>query len=331
MNKKHTITIGGQEYDAVTGLPVSAHTEEQTPEDVPTPAKAAHAAAHHTASSLLHKTTQRSVTLSRKFTKRPAPARLDITTHRAKPAMWPHQAVEASTHPQVRKFAPHPVAIKKLEDTGPVIHPHVAKAHALSAAKAERAQQGGLTTHVAASHVKHEAVAKAVASTHKPTKDHKHRFWQQRQRVSGIVAATFALVLLGGYFTYLNMPSLSVRVAAAQAGVDASYPNYRPDGYALNGPVTYSDGRVSMNFKANSSDAGFTVNQSKSGWDSDAVLDNYVAPRAGSSYVPFTERGLTIYTYDNSAAWVNGGILYTIEGNAPLSNEQIRRIATSLL
>ena len=39
------------------------------------------------------------------------------------------------------------------------------------------------------------------------------------------------------------MPTLSVRVAASQAGIDASYPSYRPDGYALNGPVTYGDGR----------------------------------------------------------------------------------------
>ena len=86
-----------------------------------------------------------------------------------------------------------------------------------------------------------------------------------------------------------------------------------------------------MNFKATTSDANFSVNQSKSSWDSDAVLDNYVTPKAGSSYMPYTERGLTIYTYNNSAAWVNGGILYTVEGNAPLSSEQIRRIATSLL
>lgn len=127
------------------------------------------------------------------------------------------------------------------------------------------------------------------------------------------------------------MPNLSVRVAAAQAGINAGYPNYHPDGYALAGPVTFSDGRVSMNFKANGGNHTFTINQSKSGWNSDAVLDNYVSPRAGSSYIPYTERGLTIYTYDNNAAWVNGGILYTVEGDAPLSSEQIRRIATSLL
>jgi hypothetical protein len=154
---------------------------------------------------------------------------------------------------------------------------------------------------------------------------------RSRQRVVAILSATLAIVLLGGYVTYLNMPALSVRVAAAQAGIDAGYPNYRPDGYALNGPVTYSQGEVAMNFKANGGNQTFTLNQSKSGWDSAALLDNYVTPKAGSDYTPYTERGLTIYTYGNNAAWVNGGILYTIQGNAPLSSTQMREIATSLL
>lgn len=324
MNKQQTVTIGGQQYDAVTGLPVSKAPAVVTPVKKP----AASTATRTPAASHLHSTTQRSATLNRKFTKRPAASRTAIVSHHAKPI---HHDIKPVTHPQVRKFAPHPVAATKVMDIGPTVHPHVAKAHALSAAKAHQAAQPVAAKHVPAASIKKSAVAKAVQSTDTTRKDHKPRFWQQRQRVTSVVAATFAIVLLGGYFTYLNMPSLSVRVAAAQAGINAAYPNYRPDGYALNGPVTYSDGKVSMNFKANASNAGFTVNQSESSWNSDAVLDNYVTPRAGSSYMPYAERGLTIYTYDNNAAWVNGGIFYTIEGNAPLSSEQIRRIATSLL
>ena len=47
-------------------------------------------------------------------------------------------------------------------------------------------------------------------------------------------------------------------------------------------------------------------------------------------YATYNDAGLTIYTYGTDAAWVNGGVLYTVEGSANLSNEQIRRIATSL-
>lgn len=321
MSKK-TVSINGQQYDAVTGLPVAIESADTTQPvaDVPrvvTPPSPA----HH-----LHSQTQRSQTLSRKFIQKPAPAKTAIITRGVKPNMLDIRPVGQSSH--VRKFAPHPVVAAKSIDIGPVAHPHVTKAHALSAAKAG---QQALAAHTASTDIKNQAITKAVENTKSTSKPHKQSFWQQRQRVTGILTATLALVLLGGYFTYLNMPSLSVRVAAAQAGINAAFPDYRPDGYALNGPVTYSDGRVSMIFKANSSDAGFHLNQSKSSWSSDAVLDNYIAPRAGSSYMPYTERGLTIYTYKNNAAWVNGGILYTIEGDAPLSSDQIRRIATSLL
>lgn len=144
------------------------------------------------------------------------------------------------------------------------------------------------------------------------------------------MSASFALILLAGYFTYLNMPSLSVRVAAAQAGVNASYPGYHPDGYSINGPVAYSQGAVSMKFASNGGPQSFTVNQTKSSWDSSAVLENYVKQKAGNSYIQHNEQGLTVYVFGDNAAWVNGGILYTINGNAPLSSEQILHIATSM-
>lgn len=318
MTNNNSIVINGQHYDPVTGLPVKAHTPPST--TIPT----AHPNVHHKPATQLHTTPQRSITLRRKSTKRPTPLRTTVQHH-----PQPKRIEGISAHPQVRKFAPHPITSptpSKVMDIGVhVQHLHEAKAHAHSIAKAQP-----LTHHVqTAQEIKQEAVKTAVANTQK--KQPLRQRLQPRQRTAAVLSAVFALVLLGGYLTYLNMPSLSVRVAAAQAGIDANYPNYRPDGYSLAGPISYSDGRVSMNFKSNGGNQQFAINESKSGWNSEAVLDNYITPRAGSSYVPYTERGLTIYTYDNNAAWVNGGILYTVEGNAPLSSEQIRRIATSLL
>lgn len=341
MSDRGIVTVNGQKYDAVSGLPVAAKAPSAPATPEPATQKRSVERVSHTATP--HTRTQRSTTLNRKFTQKPTPTRMAISRHH--PARAVHHDIKPATaterpavamSPSVRKFAPHPVgasqpAVRSM-DIGPVVHPHVAKAHARSAAKQAHRETGHLTKHVPAAEIKQQAVTKAVhEAAPAVAKQHKEKFWQQKQRLTGIIAATFAIVLLGGYFTYLNMPNLSVRVAAAQAGIDASYPDYRPDGYALNGPVTYSDGRVSMNFKSNGSDTSFTVNQSKSSWNSDAVLDNYVTPKAGDSYMPYTERGLTIYTYDNNAAWVNGGILYTIEGDAPLSGDQIRQIATSLL
>jgi len=312
MTERATVTINGQEYDAVTGLPVSSSDTSHKQ------------LASHAPATKLHSSPQHSTTLRRKSLKRPEPAKHAIIGHKSPVKHMdiarPHKNVN------IHKFAPHPVGAlqPKSVDIGPVTHPHVAKAHALSAAKAQP-----LTDTLAAADIKDQAIKTAVANTHKRPALKRHA--KPRQRVVAILSATFAIVLLGGYFTYLNMPALSVRVAAVQAGIDANYPQYRPDGYALRGPVTYSNGSVAMNFQANGGDQSFTIRQSKSGWDSSALLDNYVSPRAGSDYIPYTENGLTVYTYGDNAAWVNGGILYTIEGNAPLSSTQIRKIATSLL
>ena len=316
MTKTDTINIDGQQYDAATGLPVSS-TSVSSSVKVHTPAR-------HVAPASIHSGPQHSVTLRRNSLKKPIPAKHTIAGR----SQVKHMDIARPRHSSVSRFAPHPAGAlhptPKSFDVGPVTHPHVAKAHALSQAK-----QQGLTRTITASQIKDEAVKNAVKNTHKQP-PLKNRF-KSRQRIVAVLSTVLAVVILGGYITYLNMPSLSVRVAAAQAGIDANYPNYRPDGYALNGPVSYSEGKVAMNFKANGGNQDFTLSQSKSSWDSEALLDNYVTSKAGTDYVPYTERGLTIYTFGDNAAWVNGGILYTIQGDAPLSSSQMREIATSLL
>ena len=126
------------------------------------------------------------------------------------------------------------------------------------------------------------------------------------------------------------MPALSTRVAAVQAGINATYPGYQPAGYTLNGPVAYDKGSVTMKFASNGSSETLTLAQTKSNWDSSAVLENYVKPAAGRKYSTATINGLTIYTYNSNAAWVNGGILYTVQGSAQLAPDQIERLAASL-
>jgi hypothetical protein len=151
----------------------------------------------------------------------------------------------------------------------------------------------------------------------------------RKPQLKHIAVATLAVLILGGYFAYMNMPSLSVRVAASRAGISASYPEYRPDGYSFSGPVAYAPGEVSLEFGSNTNDQSYTITQRASNWDSQAVLDNFVTQKS-DSYLTYSEQGLTIYTFENKAAWVNRGVFYTIDGDASLSSEQILRIAASL-
>lgn len=160
-----------------------------------------------------------------------------------------------------------------------------------------------------------------------PARQPAARHWGRRLSIAG---AMVALLAFGGYLTYHNMPAIATRMAAAQAGINASFPSYQPSGYSLVGGISQQQGSVLMKFAANAGPGAFTLTQSRSDWDSSAVLANYVLPSFGRNFATTTSRGLTIYTTHNAAAWVNGGILYTIKGNAPLSSEQVERIAASM-
>jgi hypothetical protein len=314
-----TVTINGTTYDAHTGLPVKS--ADTTTPIVPEVKQSVKAQAIRPSQSV-HHSQQKSQTLNRRVVKSTA------STKQA-PAV-------VKKSPAITKFAPHPAGIAQPKRTTPDVapvahHPIVAKTlhRTATAPKRLASPMAPKPSQV----IKQEAIAEALdKAPHHSSNKHTKEVRQPRrfQRVAGIGSISLALLLLGGYFTYLNMPSLSVRVAAAQAGVNATYPDYRPDGYSLSGAVAYTDGEVNMKFASNSGPQNFTLNQKKSSWDSSAVLDNYVKQKAGENYITYNERGLTIYTYGSDAAWINNGVLYTINGDAPLSSDQIRHIATSM-
>lgn len=148
-----------------------------------------------------------------------------------------------------------------------------------------------------------------------------------------ILAFTCAAACLAAviYFVSSNIPDVSVRVAAMQTGIEASYPSYVPMNYSLSDIIS-EDGKLTMIFNG-PDDARFTLVQEKSSWDSATLLRNYVEPTWGSDYVTTHEQGITIYISNqtNDSTWVNGGIRYSItsEGNR-LTKKQTRNIVLSL-
>jgi hypothetical protein len=315
MSQSHVVSIGGIDYDSHSGLPVEAGKPELQPElrrNLSVHAKGVHAAQ------------QRSTALNRQFVKKTQPVKPAVQTSR--PSVRNSDIRRVSRSPHISKFARDPKALstkRVVSDIGPVQHPTVAKVQATA-----QRSTAPVTKHTAptAQQIKHAAIGQALANA----KPEQKPVSKSRGRAFNVAAASLGLLLIAGYFTYVNLPNLSVRVAAAQAGIDATYPEYRPIGYRLDGPVAYKNGEVSMNFASNSGPVKFDLSQSKSNWDSAALLENYVSPKSDGKYATYSDNGLTIYTYGTDAAWVNGGILYTVDGTAMLSNEQIRRIATSM-
>lgn len=307
MNKNNIVTINGKKYDAITGLPVELSSSKP---DIK----------RTTPSSGIHTSPERSRTLVRRTTKKPI--------GQSKPPRKPGQTMDIARSNSISRFAPHPVSTpnptQKLADAPVARHPLLARAHQAQSSKNTVSKPIAQTS----KEIKDQAIAKALATP--APKPAKKKFIKRHPRLVTILGISIVLAVAVAYVVYLNMPALSVRIAGSQAGISATYPQYQPDGYSLDGPVTFTDSAVSIHFAANTGSTKFTITQAKSSWDSTAVLDNVVKKAAGNNYITSQERGLTIFTYSGNAAWVNAGILYTIQGDAPLSGDQIRRIATSL-
>lgn len=181
---------------------------------------------------------------------------------------------------------------------------------------------------------------RTALSKHLATKSRKAEKPARRQqstaskfiRFSGLAIAGVAVLLLGIYMLYTTIPGISTQVAAAQTGVAASYPTYRPEGYDLTGPITAKDGKVAMTFgQTGGSTGSYTIMQEKTDQESDA-LSGTIKKETGHDPAITRIDGLTIYTYDNgnAAAWVNKNILYTIKSDTPLTSTQVQQIATSM-
>lgn len=332
MRTKNTIVINGKVYDAVSGLPAGAPDKIASAPAASTPTHThAHAAsaksmdvapaARGAKAKGVHARPQRSQTLRRDLLKAPQHAAKPLARRKPTPG-------SIAQSPHISRFAPHPQALPKQPTE------HVAPAHHAATHHTPAATHHAKPQALSSRELKEKLISERLAAiqdthNHKEHKAPKRGFFAHAPRVSSVVAGCFAIVLIGGYLTYVNMPNLSMHVAAANAGVDASFPDYRPDGYRFNGPIAYNNGEVSLKFASNTSTAGYTINQKNSNWDSQAVLDNYVTKKA-KDYLTYSEQGLTIYTFDGEAAWVNGGVFYTIEGDAPLSSDQVLRIAGSM-
>ena len=139
-------------------------------------------------------------------------------------------------------------------------------------------------------------------------------------------AAVFAIV----YFVNLNAPNISLKVAAMQTGIEASYPTYVPRDFNLS-DIASEDGKITLNFKNSATGESFSLVEEKSSWDTNTLLNNFVRKEYSDNYVTVKEQGLTLYISGSDAAWVNGGVIYKLRASPnSLTKKQIKSIAVSL-
>jgi hypothetical protein len=152
-------------------------------------------------------------------------------------------------------------------------------------------------------------------------------------RASKIIVIIIVIVGVLGAGIWYFLPNIEVRVASERAGFTATLPSYEPAGFSQSS-VNYAQGQVTVAYKSNSdSSRNYTIQQTASNWDSEALLDGYITSqpsRLASLQTYQDQDGKTIYLFNGSdATWVNGGVWYNIQGNSDLSSDQLLKIADS--
>lgn len=181
------------------------------------------------------------------------------------------------------------------------------------------------------------SLALSKAETHKqPTL--KKQTWlhktakrlKSRSKLVNAGAVILIVIAVGGYFTYQNLPNLSMRLASARSSVAGSIPSYQPSGFNLAKHIEFKPGQIVINYRSNSDERTYQITQTASAWNSDTLKENYLADKQSIQSVQ--DKGKTIYLYNgNSATWVDGKVWYKIDGtNSQLSSDQLLKVADSL-
>ncbi|MBR0468040.1 hypothetical protein IJJ53_04065 [Candidatus Saccharibacteria bacterium] len=270
---------------------------------------------------------QTSTTLNRKYVKRPVKS-TDVM-------------VSIKRSPKVKRFdTPAPVT-KKMQEDQPIAPSIVHPMQAAAITKMQSRTTAPVAKKMTAKELKDQAIQRALASASKTSENMDAKKTKKSKKapklhfglgrvvlaLSCAAAAVFAIV----YFVNLNMPDISMRVAAMQTGIEATYPSYVPRDFSLS-DITSENGKVVLSFKNSGTGDAFSLTEETSSWDSNALLANFVKDEYGDNYTTVREQGLTIYiSGGGDAAWVNGGVVYKIDSTAgALTKKQINTIATSL-
>lgn len=350
------VTINGKHYDAKTGRLIEASSVAK---HVPTHAKQPKqngpsldgfsrrnnspkpvAPAHK-----VHHKTEKSKTLMRGVVKKPADTKIRANAH----AVNSHHK-QATPHVELPKNHARVARASGIAKSALIsrfgnsaVSAQKSGSHHKSVAHLPVKHAPAITAHHAAPLPVNQSFPNPFASAVSSATSHEQeapRKLTKRHRVARALRITprtlsfgsfvIAGLLLGGFFVSQNIPNLAMRVAAARSGVSAGLPSYKPAGFALSGPIKYSTGKISISYRSTTDERAYQVTQSNSEWNSETLLENYVAVDR-RPYQTYQDKGKTIYIYeDSNATWVDQGVWYQVEGKSSLNSDQLLRIANSL-
>lgn len=352
---KHFIVLNGKRYDAITGALIGPEpTEQHSPATGQKPSaphtdirKSEHATAKKSTKPAAHRAqpahitphkTQGAKTLMRRVVSKPATksltpvkAQYPVSAKHVDGMVAPKQSVstidsnrlqraKATTKSsKVGRFAAQSMDFAPRSFASPAIQP--------APVQTQAPVEIVTPTQSAASRLSIFEEALATAKSHETPPPAKAR--RSHKKGIAIFATVTAVLAIVGVVGYFNRHALEMQVASWRAGFSASAPAYVATGYSQRTPEVKGKS-VSINYVSPTDRTSYTVTQEQSDWNSEALLTNIIT-QYGNTYRTLQNQGRTIFIYGgNKAAWVDGGILYSINGSAPLRTDQIISIAASI-
>lgn len=351
VGNQHVIELNGKRYDAMTGEIITADPPRKTAKQglhrttkaasidgfTKTKKTPAQYPARHANQVAVHKV-EKSKTLMRKTVAKPKPAKSTVTSSAVSKTLDVQKPVINQKRLEHAKTVPKSTAITRFS---------VSSAAAAAATSSKASLRKQPVTKKSATHTAptktptaHDdlvsrALSSAVMTATMPLKKDKRSVRIARRlhltpRQVSVGGFTLAFILVIGFFAYQNSTNISMRIASSRAGMHGNLPSYQPAGFTVAGGIAYSPGQITIPYKSTSDNRNFRISQNVSEWNSQALLDNYVAANHPTNQT-IQDRGKTIYLYDGSnATWVDGGIWYRIEGDSQLNSSQLLNIAASL-
>lgn len=149
-------------------------------------------------------------------------------------------------------------------------------------------------------------------------------------KLKSVALSALAFLLIGGFITYQNLPTITLALANKDAGISAKIPKGVPSNFAISPKIDRSPGQVVMNFNSRVDDRSFTLTQVKADTTVQSLKD-VIARISDNQYQTYEAGGITLFlSSDNRADWMDGGMRYNITGKTGFSPDQLAQIASSL-
>lgn len=167
----------------------------------------------------------------------------------------------------------------------------------------------------------------AAANHHADIKSHTRNYKKTAHRhFASMAIGASALFVIVGFASYLNSPSLQIRIAGVQAGVSTITPDFAAAGFAFTGVSTNQAKRV-IGLKTD--EASYQLVQQATNWAGGQMIDEIssVSANGKPNFTTMQFGNQTVYRLSNgNVTWVKNGTWYQLNGERAISDTVVQTL-----